>query len=65
MGYSFLLKKKKIILMQPNRVTLANGLTKNYQRIFVPKGVPLKSVAYESLRVNILFKHIQARPQRI
>lgn len=32
----------------------------NYHRIFVPHGVPLKSEVNEPLRVNILFKHIQA-----
>lgn len=31
----------------------------NYQRIFVPSGVPLKYEKDEPLRVNILFKHIQ------
>lgn len=31
----------------------------NYQRIFVPNGVPLKYEKDEPLRVNILFKHIQ------
>jgi pyruvate decarboxylase len=82
-GYSLLLKKEKAILVQPNRVTLANGPTfgcvmmkdflealakkvkhnpacfENYQRIFVPEGVLLKSAPYEPLRVNMLFKHIQ------
>ncbi|XP_031268262.1 pyruvate decarboxylase 1 [Pistacia vera] len=32
----------------------------NYRRIFVPSGVPLKRVQDEPLRVNVLFKHIQA-----
>nr|ASA45903.1 PDC [Taxodium sp. 'Zhongshanshan']AWL83218.1 PDC2 [Taxodium sp. 'Zhongshanshan'] len=32
----------------------------NYQRIFVPEGVPLKGAPHEALRVNVLFKHIQA-----
>ncbi|TJX57856.1 pyruvate decarboxylase, partial [Soehngenia saccharolytica] len=32
----------------------------NYQRIFVPHGVPLKGAPNEALRVNVLFKHIQA-----
>jgi len=31
----------------------------NYRRIFVSEGVPLKSLPYEPLRVNVLFKHIQ------
>ncbi|XP_068644203.1 pyruvate decarboxylase 1-like [Aristolochia californica] len=31
----------------------------NYRRIFVPPGVPLESKPRESLRVNVLFKHIQ------
>ncbi|XP_024988906.1 pyruvate decarboxylase 1 [Cynara cardunculus var. scolymus] len=31
----------------------------NYQRIFVPNGVPLRYEKDEPLRVNILFKHIQ------
>ncbi|KAL5710112.1 pyruvate decarboxylase [Ranunculus cassubicifolius] len=32
----------------------------NYHRIFVPEGVPLKCEPKEALRVNVLFKHIQA-----
>ncbi|KAL6003324.1 Pyruvate decarboxylase 3 [Asimina triloba] len=32
----------------------------NYRRIHVPDGVPLKAAPMEPLRVNILFKHIQA-----
>lgn len=32
----------------------------NYRRIFVPPSVPLKRKNNEPLRVNILFKHIQA-----
>lgn len=32
----------------------------NHQRIFVPHGVPLKCERDEPLRVNVLFKHIQA-----
>lgn len=32
----------------------------NYRRIFVPPSVPLKRENNEPLRVNILFKHIQA-----
>ncbi|XP_077233042.1 pyruvate decarboxylase 2 [Tasmannia lanceolata] len=83
-GYSLLLKKDKAIIVQPDRVVVANGpafgcilmkdflraLAKrlkrnttayeNYHRIFVPDGVPLKSAAKEPLRVNVLFKHIQA-----
>ncbi|KAI3892155.1 hypothetical protein MKX03_037702 [Papaver bracteatum] len=31
----------------------------NYQRIFVPHGIPLKREINEPLRVNILFKYIQ------
>ncbi|CAL8165703.1 unnamed protein product [Prunus armeniaca] len=31
----------------------------NYQRIFVPDGQPLKCGPRESLRVNVLFQHIQ------
>ncbi|XP_057950200.1 pyruvate decarboxylase 1-like [Malania oleifera] len=31
----------------------------NYQRIFVPHGIPLKCEKDEPLRVNVLFKHIQ------
>ncbi|EEF39845.1 pyruvate decarboxylase 1 [Ricinus communis] len=83
-GYSLLIKKEKLITVQPNRVTIGNGpsfgwvfmadflsaLSKklkrnstameNYRRIFVPSGVPLKSEKDEPLRVNVLFKHIQA-----
>lgn len=32
----------------------------NYRRIYVPPGVPLKREEHEPLRVNVLFKHIQA-----
>lgn len=32
----------------------------NYQRIYVPPGVPLKQEKHEPLRVNVLFNHIQA-----
>ncbi|XP_043723989.1 pyruvate decarboxylase 2 isoform X2 [Telopea speciosissima] len=32
----------------------------NYHRIYVPDGLPLKSEPNEPLRVNVLFKHIQA-----
>ncbi|KAK9168088.1 hypothetical protein Syun_000228 [Stephania yunnanensis] len=83
-GYSLLLKKEKAIIVQPDRVVVANGpafgcvlmkdffraLAKklkhnktafeNYHRIFVPHGVPLKCEPKEPLRVNVLFKHIQA-----
>lgn len=83
-GYSLLLKKEKTILVQPNRVTIANGPSygwvfmaeflsalakklkrnttamENYQRIYVPPGMPLKCQKDEPLRVNVLFKHIQA-----
>lgn len=31
----------------------------NYERIFVPGGVPRKAVSREALRVNVLFMHIQ------
>ncbi|KAJ0978307.1 hypothetical protein J5N97_013781 [Dioscorea zingiberensis] len=31
----------------------------NYERIFVPGGVPLKRTPKEALRVNVLFMHIQ------
>ncbi|KNA06195.1 hypothetical protein SOVF_183240 [Spinacia oleracea] len=82
-GYSLLLKKEKTILVQPNRVTIANGPSygwvfmaeflsalakklkrnttamENYQRIYVPPGMPLKCQKDEPLRVNVLFKHIQ------
>lgn len=82
-GYSLLLKKEKAIILQPDRVVIANGPTfgcilmkdflralakrvkhnttayENYQRIFVPDGVPLESEPREPLRVNVLFKHIQ------
>jgi hypothetical protein len=37
----------------------------NYRRIFVPECVPLQSAPNEPLKVNVLFKHIQARPQKI
>lgn len=32
----------------------------NYRRIYVPPGVPLRREEHEPLRVNVLFKHIQA-----
>ncbi|XP_043723987.1 pyruvate decarboxylase 2-like [Telopea speciosissima] len=32
----------------------------NYHRIYVPDGLPLKCESNEPLRVNVLFKHIQA-----
>ncbi|KAL6003321.1 Pyruvate decarboxylase 2 [Asimina triloba] len=32
----------------------------NYKRIHVPDGAPLNAAAMEPLRVNVLFKHIQA-----
>ncbi|XVF68490.1 hypothetical protein PTKIN_Ptkin11bG0006700 [Pterospermum kingtungense] len=82
-GYSLLLKKEKAIIVQPDRVVIANGpafgcvlmkdflqaLAKklkrnttaheNYQRIFIPDGVPLKCDPQDPLRVNVLFHHIQ------
>ncbi|GAB2301204.1 Pyruvate decarboxylase 1 [Dionaea muscipula] len=82
-GYSLLIKKEKMIIVKPNRVTVGDGpsfgcvlmadyLTllakrlkknttamENYRRIYVPPGHPLKSEKGESLRVNVLFKHIQ------
>ncbi|OMO82848.1 hypothetical protein CCACVL1_11731 [Corchorus capsularis] len=39
-----------------NRNTTAK---ENYQRIYIPDGVPLKCEPQEPLRVNILFHHIQ------
>ncbi|XP_020578263.1 pyruvate decarboxylase 2-like [Phalaenopsis equestris] len=83
-GYSLLLKKEKAIIVQPDRVVVANGpafgcilmkdflhaLAKrlkknttayeNYSRIFVPEGQPPESQPKEPLRVNVLFKHVQA-----
>ncbi|XP_021766053.1 pyruvate decarboxylase 1-like [Chenopodium quinoa] len=83
-GYSLLIKKEKMILVQPNRVTIANGPSygwvfmddflsalakklkrnttamENYRRIYTPPGMPLKCGKDEPLRVNVLFKHIQA-----
>ncbi|XP_010264586.1 PREDICTED: pyruvate decarboxylase 2 [Nelumbo nucifera] len=83
-GYSLLLKKEKAIIVQPDRVVIANGpafgcilmkdflrgLAKrikrnttayeNYYRIFVPDGQPPQSKPKEPLRVNVMFKHIQA-----
>ena len=88
-GYLLLVKKDKSILVQPNRVIVANGPTfecvlmknflealakkvkhnptslENYRRIFIPEAIPCKSAPNEPLRVNVLFKHIQARLQRI
>ena len=32
---------------------------KNYSRIFIPEGKPLKSDPYEPLRVDVMFQHIQ------
>ena len=82
-GYSLLLKREKAIVVQPDRVVVANGpafgcilmkdflraLAKrlkknttafdNYERIFVPHGVPLDCKPQEALKVNVLFKHIQ------
>ncbi|KAF7012230.1 hypothetical protein CFC21_026441 [Triticum aestivum] len=84
-GYSFLLKKEKAVIVQPERVTVGNGPTfgcvmmkdflselakrvsmkrnttafDNYNRIFVPQGLPRESEPGEPLRVNVLFKHIQ------
>jgi pyruvate decarboxylase len=82
-GYSFLLKKDKAVMVQPDRVTVGNGPTfgcvmmkdflsalarrvrsnttayENYHRIFVPEGQPPEGEPRESLRVNVLFKHIQ------
>ena len=83
-GYSLLIKKEKSLIVQPNRVTIGNGLSlgwvfmadfltalakkvktnttavENYRRIYVPPGIPLKREKDEPLRVNVLFKHIQA-----
>ncbi|XP_021749331.1 pyruvate decarboxylase 1 [Chenopodium quinoa] len=83
-GYSLLIKKEKMILVQPNRVTIANGPSygwvfmddflsalakklkrnttaiENYRRIYTPPGMPLKCGKDEPLKVNVLFKHIQA-----
>ncbi|KAJ4978856.1 hypothetical protein NE237_009636 [Protea cynaroides] len=41
---------------------LKNNTTahENYRRIYVPDGLPLKCEPKEPLRVNVLFKHIQA-----
>ena len=36
----------------------------NYQHIFVRECAPLQSAPNEPLKVNVLFKHIQARPQK-
>lgn len=36
----------------------------NYRRIYVPPGVPLRREEHEALRVNVLFKHIQASQTR-
>jgi pyruvate decarboxylase len=82
-GYSLLLKKEKAIIVQPDRVVVANGpafgcvtmrdflsaLAKrvkknptafeNYERIYVPDGVPPECKPNEPLRVNVLFKHVQ------
>uniref|UniRef100_A0A1D1Z6I1 pyruvate decarboxylase n=1 Tax=Anthurium amnicola TaxID=1678845 RepID=A0A1D1Z6I1_9ARAE len=82
-GYSLLLKKEKAILVQPDRVVVANGPAfgcvlmrdflsalarrlhtnttafENYQRIYVPEGVPPACKPKEPLRVNVLFKHVQ------
>ncbi|XP_078436433.1 pyruvate decarboxylase 1-like [Wolffia australiana] len=82
-GYSLLLKKEKAIIVQPDRVVIANGPAfgcvlmkdflhalgkrlhknttafENYQRIFVPGGVPTGCKPEEPLRVNVLFKYVQ------
>ncbi|KAH9611008.1 hypothetical protein KSS87_013239 [Heliosperma pusillum] len=83
-GYSLLIKKEKAIVVEPNRVIIANGPSygwvfmtdflsalakklkknttamENYRRIYVPPGMPLKCGNGEPLKVNILFKHVQA-----
>ncbi|XP_031498140.1 pyruvate decarboxylase 2-like [Nymphaea colorata] len=54
------------ILMKDFLRALAKKLKKNttayenYHRIFVPHGTPPKSAPNDPLRVNVLFKHIQA-----
>ncbi|CAA6656892.1 unnamed protein product [Spirodela intermedia] len=70
-GYSLLLKKEKAIIVEPNRVVVANGPAfgcrikknttafENYSRIFVPDGVLPPCKPKEPLRVNVLFNHIQ------
>lgn len=83
-GHSLLLQKEKAVVVETDRVVIANGpqfgciqmrdflsaLAKrvqknttahdNYSRIYVPEGFPRKSKTQEPLRINILFKHIQA-----
>ncbi|XP_043715612.1 pyruvate decarboxylase 1-like [Telopea speciosissima] len=83
-GYSLLLKKENMIMVQPERVVIGNGpafgcimmkdflraLAKklkcnttayeNYHRIYIPEGLPPQCEPQEPLRVNVLFKHIQA-----
>ncbi|KAJ4970967.1 hypothetical protein NE237_004066 [Protea cynaroides] len=83
-GYSLLLKKEKMVTVQPERLVIGNGpafgcvlmkdffraLAKklkwnmtayeNYHRIYVPVGLPVQSEPNEPLKVNVLFKHIQA-----
>ena len=53
------------VLMKDFLQALAKRLNRNstayenYQRIFVPDGVPLKCDPQDPLRVNVLFHHIQ------
>lgn len=53
------------VLMKDFLIALAKRLKKNatafenYQRIYVPEGVPLECKPEEPLRVNVLFKHVQ------
>ncbi|KAI3864969.1 hypothetical protein MKW92_040301 [Papaver armeniacum] len=69
-GYSLLLKKEKVIIVQPDRVVIANGPAFGcvLMKEFLPalaKKLQRNTTAYENyhriypLRVNILFKHIQ------
>ncbi|CAO2819174.1 unnamed protein product [Amaranthus hypochondriacus] len=41
------------------RINKNSTAYKNYSRIFIPEGKPLKSDPYEPLRVNVMFQHIQ------
>ncbi|MBA0631415.1 hypothetical protein Godav_000293, partial [Gossypium davidsonii] len=60
------LNKDKTIIVQPDRVSITNGLKhdntayENYHRIFVPVGHPLKTVEpKQPLRVDVLLQYIQ------
>lgn len=50
---------KDFLKVLAKRIKKNTTAYENYQRIFVPEGVPLKCKAKEPLRVNVMFQHIQ------